>query len=208
LLARRRKQRTKQLIAFDRLKAEKTIENYIGRFWSQDDGGSGRDFLRAIMGRRPFEGPKSFLRPATLSWFVDGLKRADLVPATYNYVESQLAKIAEMERVISAEHMLRQEEKLGRAQTVMLGAGVAVRRARRSVGEDRPDRRRPRVRHLPAARRAALGSRRHDGLRQAAKADRRSTSSTSVHQRSAGRGWATPRATSSSQRSSAVPKAS
>jgi hypothetical protein len=122
LLRQATEARTKQLVALDRLKAEKTIENYIGRFWSKTTSGSGRDFLRAIMGRRPFEGPKSFLRARDLEWFVEGLKRADLVPATYNYVESQLAKIAEMERVIAAEHTLRQEEKLGRAQRVMLGA--------------------------------------------------------------------------------------
>jgi hypothetical protein len=126
LLRQATEARTKQLVAFDRLKAEKTIENYIGRFWSKTTAGSGRDFLRAIMGRRPFEGPKSFLRARDLSWFVEGLKRPDLVPATYNYVESQLAKIAEMERVISAEHTLRQEEKLGRAQRVMLGAEAPV----------------------------------------------------------------------------------
>lgn len=121
LLRQVTEQRTKQLIALDRLKAEKTIENYIGRFWSQTTAKSGRDFLRAIMGRRPFEGPKSFLKGRDLSWFVDGLKRADLVPATYNYVESQLAKIAEMERVIAADHMLRQEQELGRAKPIMLG---------------------------------------------------------------------------------------
>jgi len=114
-------ERTKQLIAFDRLKAEKTIENYVGRFWSQTAAGSGRDFLRAIMGRRPFEGPKSFTKQRDLDWFVEGLKRPDLIPATYNYVESQLAKIAEMERVISAEHTLRQEQELGRAKPIMLG---------------------------------------------------------------------------------------
>lgn len=113
--------RTQELIALDRLKAEKTIENYVGRFWSQTSAKSGRDFLRAIMGRRPHEGPKSFLKQRDLDWFVDGLKREDLVPATYNYVESQLAKIAEMERVISAEHTLRQEKALGRAKPIMLG---------------------------------------------------------------------------------------
>lgn len=121
ILRQATEERTKQLIAFDRLKAERTIENYVGRFWSQTAAKSGRDFLRAIMGRRPFEGPKSFTKPRDLDWFVDGLKRVDLIPATYNYVESQLAKIAEMERVISAEHTLRQEQRLGRAKPIMLG---------------------------------------------------------------------------------------
>src|SRR5581483_4224161 len=78
------------------------------------------NFLLTIFAKRPFEGPKSFLKQRSIEHFVDGLD-AGLTPATYNYVESQLAKIQEMERLIGAEQMLRLEENAGRATKVMLG---------------------------------------------------------------------------------------
>jgi hypothetical protein len=111
---------TDDLIALDRLKAESTIDNYVGRFWSKPKNKRGIDFLAAIHGRRPFEGPKSFLKHRSIEFFKEGLD-AGLTPATYNFVESQLAKIAEMQRVIAAERTLRAEEKSGRAKKVMLG---------------------------------------------------------------------------------------
>lgn len=109
---------TDELIALDRMKAESTIDNYIGRFWSKPTAKKAADFLRRIMGKRPLEGPKSFLKQRSLDNFVDGLD-VGLIPATYNYVESQLAKIAEMQRVITAERMLRAELAQGRAQKVL-----------------------------------------------------------------------------------------
>jgi hypothetical protein len=97
------------------------IANYIGRFWATKQT-SVRDALRIIMGKRPFEGPKSFAKHRTLVNFTDGLD-AGLVPQTYNYVDAQLAKIAEMQRVIAAEKMLRQEAEFGRAKKVMTSLG-------------------------------------------------------------------------------------
>jgi GNAT superfamily N-acetyltransferase len=112
-------QRTAQLIAFDRLKADAAIENYIGRFWSKP-GAKVSSIIGRAMGKRPLEGPKSFLKHRSLESFTDGLD-AGLIPATYNYVDAQLAKIAEMDRLIGAEKMLRAEKKAGRVKVVMLG---------------------------------------------------------------------------------------
>lgn len=112
---------TNELVRLDRLKAEATIANYIGRFWSKPDNPKAANFLRSIFGKRPLEGPKSFTKQRSLERFTDGLA-AGLVPATYNYVKSQLAKIAEMQRVIAAERMMRAEQASGRAKPVMLGA--------------------------------------------------------------------------------------
>lgn len=126
VFARVTEQRTKELIRLDRLSAERAIENYVGRFWGDSTASNGaksaavNNFLGSIFAKRPFEGSKSFLKHRSIEHFVDGLD-AGLVPATYNYVESQLAKIAEMERLIGAIHMLRAEQANGRAAPVMLG---------------------------------------------------------------------------------------
>lgn len=133
---------TQQLVALDRLKAESTIENYVGRFWSVKPDYV-PDFVRRALGRRPLEGPKSFLKQRTWESFAEGIRAikgaqariangsprdgderlANIRPATYNWVESQLAKIAEMQRVIAAERMLRQEHAAGRATKVMDSMG-------------------------------------------------------------------------------------
>lgn len=109
---------TDELIKLGRLNAESAMEHYVGRFWSKPTTPQARDFLRAIFAKRPLEGPKSFLKRRSLELFTDGLD-AGLIPATYNYVESQLAKIAEMERLIAATRIMQIEAQHGRARKVM-----------------------------------------------------------------------------------------
>lgn len=109
---------TAQLVASGHLNAEAAIENYIGRFWSVDQNPRANAFMATIRSRRPLEGPKSFLKHRSLEHFVDGLK-AGLTPATYNFVDAQLSKIAEMQRLIAADRMLLQELAHGRAARVM-----------------------------------------------------------------------------------------
>jgi N12 class adenine-specific DNA methylase/2'-5' RNA ligase len=131
---------TDRLIKLDRLKAEATAEHYVGRFWDRG-GRSPIDFLRRAKAKRPFEGPKSFLKRRTWEYMTDGLRAikeaqeridagnpmdgdeaiARMRPATYNFVDSQLAKIEEMQRVIGAELTLRTEKKAKRAKIVMNG---------------------------------------------------------------------------------------
>jgi hypothetical protein len=119
--------RTQQLIATGRLAAQRAIQNYIGRFWSSNSNPKkAANFVQTMLAKRPFEGPKSFLEERDIEHFVDGLD-AGLIPATYNYVESQLAKIAEMERLIESHEILQREQKAGRAR----------RRRGARVGEDR-----------------------------------------------------------------------
>src|SRR6185436_14712783 len=91
--------RTQRLITLGRLSAQRSIENYIGRFWTTENRKENAvSFLRSIFAKRPFEGPKSFLKMRSLENFTDGL-HAGLIPPTYNFVTSQLAKIAEMDRL-------------------------------------------------------------------------------------------------------------
>jgi hypothetical protein len=138
--------RTHELMRLGRLDARRAIENYIGRFWSVDehDPEAQTNFLRTIVGKRPFEGPKSFLKERSWENLTEGLQQiheakeriangspdagdlhtARLRPATLNYVTSQLAKIAEMERLIGADHMLQLEQAAGRAKPVMDQTGV------------------------------------------------------------------------------------
>ena len=132
---------TRDLVKLGRLKAESVVENYVGRFWQVPSHVGPKDFLRSIYGRRPFEGPKSFLKHRTWPTFKEGMDAirmaeqrikagspqpgdewvSKMLPATYNYVDSQLAKLGEIQRVISAERMLTYEQKMTRAQPVMLG---------------------------------------------------------------------------------------
>ena len=139
---------TEELVKLDRLKEESVRENYLGRFWSLEPE-KVTDFVRRAMRRRPAEGPKSFLKRRTWDYFAEGIRAiqdaqdrldnnyryandearqadeqlAKMRPATYNWVESQLAKIAEMQRVIAIEHELRMEAQAGRAKKVMDGLG-------------------------------------------------------------------------------------
>jgi len=110
---------TKQLIDLDRFKAAAAIDNYLGRFWEQP-GQTDMGMIGRLFGKRPLEGPKSFLKQRTLVNFTDGLDRG-LVPLTYNFVDAQLAKMTEMQRVINAEQMLREEKAAGRAKPVVFG---------------------------------------------------------------------------------------
>lgn len=109
---------TDDLIRRGLLQAESAIANYIGRYWSFADDTKKQNFLASIMGRRPVEGPKTFLKQRSLENFVDGL-RAGGIPATYNYVSAQRAKIAEMQRLVAADEMLKQELEAGRAAKVL-----------------------------------------------------------------------------------------
>ena len=128
----------KKLVDIDRLKAERVIENWIGRYWAQD-ADMGPSVARAVAGKRPFEGPKTFLKPRTWDFFAQGLRAiqdakariaagagdehdefiAGLHPRTYNYVESQLQKIAEMEWLIASDAMLKAEKAYGRAALLL-----------------------------------------------------------------------------------------
>ncbi|HXJ64427.1 MAG TPA: hypothetical protein VNN79_11790, partial [Actinomycetota bacterium] len=111
--------RTTRLIQLDQLAAERAILNYLGRYWSGDSA-TRASFFRTIMGRRPYEGPKSFLKERSIEFFIEGLKRG-LIPATYNLLESQLWKIEEMDRLISRINIRNAEKKFGRAKVVMIG---------------------------------------------------------------------------------------
>lgn len=98
---------------------EPTIAHYVGRYWKGTPKQQ-QSFLARVFGRRPLEGPKTFAKHRTFDAFADGL-RAGLVPLTYNFVDSQLLKFAEMQRAIDGRRMVLEELRAGRAKKVMLG---------------------------------------------------------------------------------------
>lgn len=117
--------RTDELIKLDRLRAERAIANYIGRFWTTEKASKKYKhqvnvFLRSMFAKRPFEGTKSFLKHRTIEFMTEGLDRG-LIPATYNYVTAQKAKLAEMDWLIGSAHILKEEVAKGRAKIVMNG---------------------------------------------------------------------------------------
>ena len=64
------------------------------------------------MGRRPFEGPKSFMKQRSLELWDDALK-AGLVPVSDNPAEMALNKLAEMYRFVAAEKSLQEGKAAG-----------------------------------------------------------------------------------------------
>lgn len=109
---------TNTMIDLGILDAQKVISNYIGRFWSKPKNAKQARFIDSIRNKRPAEGMKSFLKKRSLMEFEDGL-HAGLVPATYNFVDAQLAKMTEMLRFIQMRKIILQEMNSGRMKKVL-----------------------------------------------------------------------------------------
>src|SRR5690348_2944062 len=95
-------QRRKRVQALGTGKLENWIENYFPHLWAKPDEAS--RLISRIMGRRPLEGPASFLKRRTIPTTVDGIN-AGLTPITYNPVKLALLKINEMDRYIMAHNI-------------------------------------------------------------------------------------------------------
>lgn len=87
-------------------------ENYFPHVWKSPNAGS---VIAGIVGKKPFEGSKTFLRRRTYNTFADGLA-AGLVPEFDNPVDFVLFKVKEMERFVLARTALES----------MKGPGLAV----------------------------------------------------------------------------------
>jgi len=76
--------------------------------------------FKRIFGKKPFEGPKSFLKKRTLETFQDGLD-AGLKPVSDNPVDLALLKIKEMQRYIAAHKVLNAGKEAGYVKFVRMG---------------------------------------------------------------------------------------
>jgi hypothetical protein len=100
-------------------KLESFIENYFPHIW-KDPKKATDIFKNILMGRRPFEGSKSFLKKRTIATFADGLE-AGLEPISDNPVDLALLKIREMDRYIAAHKTLNYLKENGLAEFNAIG---------------------------------------------------------------------------------------
>lgn len=98
---------------------EAHIEDYLGRFWVKNKAYA-QKLTVEVLGKIPYGAKKSFQFGRTYERFVDGLNAGE-VPATYNFAEAQLAKIAQMLEAIQQRESLNVLKELDTAKPVMLG---------------------------------------------------------------------------------------
>lgn len=94
-------------------KLEAWIENYFPHIWT--DPKAATSALGRILGKRPLEGPKSFLKHRTIPTTKDGIA-AGLEPITDNPVDLTLLKLREMRRYLAAHRILQEAEAQGLVQ--------------------------------------------------------------------------------------------
>lgn len=84
-------------------KLENFIENYFPHVWESPNKAS--NVIKSIMGRRPFEGPKSFLKKRTIPTTREGVELG-LKPVSYNPIDSVMLKVREMDRYLMAQRSI------------------------------------------------------------------------------------------------------
>jgi len=99
-------------------KLENYLENYFPHVWSQP--GQAQKLFARLNGKRPLEGPASFLKKRTIPTTADGIA-AGLTPVTYNPVRLALYKINEMNRYVMAHRIKDELIKEGLAKFVRFG---------------------------------------------------------------------------------------
>ena len=88
------------------------IENYFPRIWRDPDASHSRDLMNRLLAKRPWEGPKSFLRKRVLEYFTDGL-RMGLRPVSDNPVDVTLQKLGEMYRFAATRRAMEEAKAAG-----------------------------------------------------------------------------------------------
>ena len=104
-------------------KLESFIENYFPHIWK--DRAKAEVIAARFFGRRPLEGPKSFLKPRKYFFFTDGLD-AGLEPVSWNPIDLVLMKVSEMGRYIMAHRFLNEMKKTGMVRFVPVDGRAPV----------------------------------------------------------------------------------
>jgi hypothetical protein len=86
------------------------IQDYFPHIW-KDPAQAARVFA-TIVGHRPLEGSKGFLKQRTKEYVVDGL-RAGLVPVSDNPIDIALTKLHEVHKFVAAQDMLTEAKAIG-----------------------------------------------------------------------------------------------
>jgi hypothetical protein len=91
-------------------KLESWIENYFPHIWA--DPAAAKLAVGRILGKRPLEGPKSFLKKRTIPTTKEGIAHG-LDPVTDNPIDLTLLKLKEMRRYLAAHRILQESERDG-----------------------------------------------------------------------------------------------
>ena len=101
---------------------EHFIEDYFPHIW--EDPAKARDVIAQIMGKRPLQGPKSFLKQRTIPTVAEGIQ-AGLKPVTTNPLDLTLLKLREMNRYIMGQKIMQDLKDRGLTKFVKSGRGPA-----------------------------------------------------------------------------------
>lgn len=99
-------------------KLEHWIENYFPHAW--EDPKKVSNFIKRLIGKRPFEGTKSFLKKRTIPTTREGVELG-LTPVTYNPIDSVMLKVREMQKYVMAHRTIQALKEQGIIQFVRTG---------------------------------------------------------------------------------------
>ena len=102
-------------------KLENWIENYYPHVWEKADKVG--NVIKRMMGRRPFEGSKGFLKKRTIPTMREGVE-AGFTPVSYNPVDSAMLRVREMERYIMAHRTIQALKEQGIVKFVGTGKEI------------------------------------------------------------------------------------
>lgn len=100
-------------------KLENFIENYFPHVWESPN--KAVNVIKRIMGKRPFEGTKSFLKKRTIPTTREGVELG-LTPVSYNPIDSVMLKAREMDRYLMAQRSIQALKEQGLIKFVRPGA--------------------------------------------------------------------------------------
>lgn len=89
--------------------------HYLGHIWETEfkDTALKPGLLSRLIGRRPLQGPKTFLKQRTIPTMREGVERFKREPKTWNLVEIDLYKMQEMAKYILGQQSLRDNVRMG-----------------------------------------------------------------------------------------------
>jgi len=110
--------RVRRVRALGTGRLQQVIQNYFPHIWK--DPNKATAIYQSLFGKRPFEGPKAFLKQRSIPTTAEGI-RAGLEPVSYNPVELTMLKLHEMDRYIMAHEVLNEMKDVGLAKFVRFG---------------------------------------------------------------------------------------
>jgi len=102
------------VIALGKGKLANAIENYFPHIWK--DAKKAQSAIKSILGKRPLEGSKAFLKKRSIVTVKEGVEQYGLEPVSYNPVDLVLLKVFEMDRYVTAQKLIGELKNVGLVQ--------------------------------------------------------------------------------------------